>query len=542
MKTMSPLSVDFVDDDADGLEFGLDSEVDDTLEFMWSDEELDDELRRRQLRRPSRTARLASRRGGPAGWPQRPPPSRSTRPVNRRPLPPRWPRRRHPMPLRPKHRRPIIIPEPAPSCICPAHGTEFVRWVQSALNLILGTRLVVNGVMNRATRDGLRRFQVREGLVADGIAGPETEKALIASKAQKTSPQRELSLFSSALAGSAGYPLREPEEEFRFSDFPEAVLKRLRGGMEKDAVKLAVGFERRGENLLSDLVFFHRHPARAGRFLKKGEPNFNTLSREWLTIRDTIVRPMVAAAFFAEYELRFNPGPCSFCINANTKMSAAQKAQRRSDVAAVVGILLDRRQKRAVSALKRKLPALAPILRDSKPGTRFSRIQRLSSAQLALFREFFPTASGGINFGGFQFAFELFANGQLRNPGKGRGFGEPDGGFYFLFAEFAFLCIDAKVEKILWAKALKALVKTQEIFMHVYRKPPHVTPPPVGTGLPKPGPAVRKLEDYHFSNFNPAGRTDDSRKDALRAKYKRKGVMSLKRAARDNLLRAQRMP
>ena len=408
----------------------------------------------------------------------------------------------------------------------------------------------INGVMNRATRDGLRRFQAQEGLPVDGIAGPETEQALIAAKVQRTSPERELSLMDSTLAGGDGYPSREPEEEFRFSDFPEVVLKPLRNGLEKKAVKLAVALGKRGENVLSDLIFFHRHLARVGRFLKKGEPNFNALSREWLTIRDTMVRPIVAAAFFAEYELRFNPGPCSFCINANTKMNTAQRTQRISDIGAMVDTLLDRRQKRAASSLKRKLPSLTPIPRDSASSSLFSRIQRLSAAQLALFKAFFPSTSGGINFDGFQFAFELFANGELRNPGKGSGFGEPNGGFYFLFAEFAFLCIDAKIKKILWAKALKTFVKTQEIFMHIYREPPHTFPPRVGAGLPRPGAKVRELDGqpkagiigFHFSHFNATGQSDRGRKQKLRIKYDRKGVSALKRAARDNLLRAQRLP
>jgi peptidoglycan hydrolase-like protein with peptidoglycan-binding domain len=56
--------------------------------------------------------------------------------------------------------------------------------VQSSLNQILGRSLRVNGVMNRATRGALRQFQQKEGLPVDGIAGPETEKALIAAKGQ----------------------------------------------------------------------------------------------------------------------------------------------------------------------------------------------------------------------------------------------------------------------------------------------------------------------------------------------------------------------
>jgi len=110
------------------------------------------------------------------------PPARVTRP---RPPAARFPRLpKRPPPGRPQPSRPRVIGgrrialEPPP-CICPAHGTEFVRWVQSSLNQIFGLNLTVNGVMNRATREALRRFQQEQGLQADGIAGPDTERALL---------------------------------------------------------------------------------------------------------------------------------------------------------------------------------------------------------------------------------------------------------------------------------------------------------------------------------------------------------------------------
>ena len=69
------------------------------------------------------------------------------------------------------------------ACVCPAHRTEFVRWVQSTLNELLGERLRVTGVMTPATRVALRRFQGQHGLSATGIAGPDTERALLDAKA-----------------------------------------------------------------------------------------------------------------------------------------------------------------------------------------------------------------------------------------------------------------------------------------------------------------------------------------------------------------------
>lgn len=123
--------------------------------------------------RPARASRAT--RASPAR-PQRklPPPRPSPRP---RPRPPAlrrpldaarfvgWPDTREPA-------------EPRDPCICPAHGTEYVRWVQSALNRIEGLALPVDGVMSAATRSALRAFQGRNNLPADGIAGPDTEQVL----------------------------------------------------------------------------------------------------------------------------------------------------------------------------------------------------------------------------------------------------------------------------------------------------------------------------------------------------------------------------
>ncbi|MEF8731712.1 MAG: peptidoglycan-binding protein [Candidatus Accumulibacter meliphilus] len=67
---------------------------------------------------------------------------------------------------------------PAAPCVCPVHGTEYVRWIQSTLNQVESANLPVDGVMNAATRKALRRFQSRQGLPVDGIAGPEVEQAL----------------------------------------------------------------------------------------------------------------------------------------------------------------------------------------------------------------------------------------------------------------------------------------------------------------------------------------------------------------------------
>jgi hypothetical protein len=70
---------------------------------------------------------------------------------------------------------------------CPQQSSEYARWIQSSLNTILGLQLSVDGVMNAATRTALRTFQQRNGLLVDGIAGPETKKSIVKARAEGSS-------------------------------------------------------------------------------------------------------------------------------------------------------------------------------------------------------------------------------------------------------------------------------------------------------------------------------------------------------------------
>lgn len=102
-------------------------------------------------------------------------------------------RRRLPMPLRRLTRRPpgsIIMRRPRPRVIFrqpslvegEPQGREYVRWVQSSLNQIMGLQLPLNGIMGVETRSAIRSFQERQGLPVDGIVGPDTERRLIAAR------------------------------------------------------------------------------------------------------------------------------------------------------------------------------------------------------------------------------------------------------------------------------------------------------------------------------------------------------------------------
>jgi peptidoglycan hydrolase-like protein with peptidoglycan-binding domain len=474
---------------------------------------------------------------------------------------------------------------------------KYVRWVQQSLNRIMGLRLPPVGIMGPQTRSAIRSFQRRQGLPADGVVGPETKRALISARRGQASTHTELDAFTTL--GFESEPIRSNEMEFKSvgsisgSDYLKWVqgsLNRLVGAglkvngldsatyrnyvkifqsmtglkpngevdaktqnalikanyKDRDYIKwvqraliiTGVGVNLRPSGIMDRKTINAIKSFQANQGLKAdgwvGAKTETSLVRVAGLIPPGVIIIDIALAFYKEYELRFNPNRV-FGIPTNRKLTKKQRTDRIKDVNDIVDELVLRRDRRAAFALASRIPPPNKVSAALKPAA-----IRLSQAQLDLFREFFGGA-GGINFKSFQFSFELFANGQLRDSARTDGFGEPDGGFYFLFAEFAFLCIDSGIDKADWEKALRTFVKTQEIFMHIYRPAPHPKPPPVNTPLPR-GPKRRELDDFAFSNFNAAGQSDISRKKKLRAKYDKMSVGALKRATRDNLRRALRMP
>ena len=224
-----------------------------------------------------------------------------------RPCPPPRAPVRGPRTPRPPRRPPRVIHPPWPVPVAtfgepPEPGTEYVRWVQHSLSLILGLPLPLNGVMNPETREAIRDFQTRMGLLADGIVGPETQQALVderhrlaaggaLSEPEALFPQAEE--FASDEQPDPEFG--DQELEFSLSSFPSAVQEALRNGREVVASKLAIAYGHRDENQLTDLVFFARHPERSGRLIVKDEPDFKSLSREWQDIRDQLIRPMLSS-------------------------------------------------------------------------------------------------------------------------------------------------------------------------------------------------------------------------------------------------------
>jgi N-acetyl-anhydromuramyl-L-alanine amidase AmpD len=80
-----------------------------------------------------------------------------------------------------------------------AEDTNYVEWVQRALNEVGAGALKVSGAFDRATRDAVRSFQsYNGGLEGDGWVGPKTELALI-QRSQLLPPDRP-----------GGYPPQRP--------------------------------------------------------------------------------------------------------------------------------------------------------------------------------------------------------------------------------------------------------------------------------------------------------------------------------------------
>ena len=63
-------------------------------------------------------------------------------------------------------------------------------------------------------------------------------------------------------------------------------------GAREAAVALARG--ERDENRLTDVIFYARHPEYQGRRIQRSEQQ---MAREWMAIRDSIVRPVLPMMF-----------------------------------------------------------------------------------------------------------------------------------------------------------------------------------------------------------------------------------------------------
>jgi autotransporter-associated beta strand protein len=113
-------------------------------------------------------------------------------------------------------------------------------------------------------------------------------------------------------------------------------------------------------------------------------------------------------------------------------------------------------------------------------------VDRLSRLQLDIIQKHFPANGGGIDFGKFQQAVELFANGAIR-AGGGNGAREMDQLHqWYVWKNFAVVAILNNIDQNTWGNLLHSLEEGLEIYRVVY-------PAPAG-GFP--------LKDSDHNRFN----------------------------------------
>lgn len=156
-----------------------------------------------------------------------------------------------------------------------------------------------------------------------------------------------------------------------------------------------------------------------------------------------------------------NAKDCSaFFKEFDDKFLHKRTPQIQADITTILNQLTARRDARASGN------AIPKNNKAQKQATK-----RLADEQLKIITKHF-TKNKKLDLDCIQSCFAMFANGELRQPAKPGGGndrpGEPNGDFYFLFAEFATMAIEDGVDVAIWTELLRTFVKTQEIFIQVY--------------------------------------------------------------------------
>jgi hypothetical protein len=141
----------------------------------------------------------------------------------------------------------------------------------------------------------------------------------------------------------------------------------LRRGLWTHAVGRRVLAGNRDENLLTDMVFFARHPERQGRRLKRGEQRFKRLRQEWLDIRNLVVRPALGARFWEQ-------DPTSLPV---PPLDPTMKALTDNEIAEIARVA----RTEAVQRCRVRAPAQHALCRNEGALTEGDVIRRIYSLQ-----------------------------------------------------------------------------------------------------------------------------------------------------------------
>ena len=108
------------------------------------------------------------------------------------------------------------------------------------------------------------------------------------------------------------------------------------GGPAQDAI--AAG--NRDENALTDLEFAARHPERIMLRDPKIQPGESALAKEWMTIREEVVRPALAKVQAKAAPRASVPAPSSLApAPPSVALEADKKLTRNDVIAACLGVL-----------------------------------------------------------------------------------------------------------------------------------------------------------------------------------------------------------
>ncbi len=173
-----------------------------------------------------------------------------------------------------------------------------------------------------------------------------------------------------------------------------------------------------------------------------------------------------AHRFFYEFDFQMHPIVCEQ-NPALTQINGSKKSKYIQDC---VGLLKERIFRRAEAYLQDK-PIPKFLKREENIDSRI--VSHLSSMQMEIIREHYGDKNNDLVIHQIEYAFEKFANRDLRiNLPEFQGAGEPNGAQFFFFAEFAFLALEHEIEE--WRPLLNLLVRILEIFLYTY--PPEESP------------------------------------------------------------------
>jgi hypothetical protein len=165
---------------------------------------------------------------------------------------------------------------------------QLVLWAQSCLTQSIGSWVPQTGTLGPATRRALRLFQSQQQLPPTGALDADTVTAL-----KKASSGQGSLGWDRNTAPSSGSTDSSEGTSGEISTLGASALKRFAvqtaGTVEiRNAIQQGI----RNESRLTDIVFNARHPERRGQRL---QPNEQLLIREWIDVRDRLVRPTLQA-------------------------------------------------------------------------------------------------------------------------------------------------------------------------------------------------------------------------------------------------------